>query len=362
MSIDTTTLLPEVSHVVEPPQRDATVMELAAVVAGSRDFPDCRTPEKAAVRILAGREMGVGPINSVIGIRVQNGRVSMDATLMAGAIKRSGRYDYRVTEHTNEACSLEFSENGQKVGDSAFTWEDAKKANLDKKSTWKEYPRNMLFARALSNGARWFCPGIFGGAIYTHEELGYAVDDEGRAVETDAGTDSGSDLCTREQRQQIQQMALLIGEKLPEYLRKLGIKLLDELSSYEADKEIKKLSKRLEKAKIPYSPNGPATATQAASAPDTMTPAQQTIADAEIEAAAPSTPEQQQQIIELVEELVGEDAVRETILVALEKRNCTKLAQLNHLQAAALIEAVQAKLEAANHQPPFDPTPGPGSN
>jgi hypothetical protein len=30
----------------------------------------------------------------------------------------------------------------------------------------------MLFARALTNGARFYCPDIFGGAVYTPEELG----------------------------------------------------------------------------------------------------------------------------------------------------------------------------------------------
>jgi hypothetical protein len=42
----------------------------------------------------------------------------------------------------------------------------------------------MLFARAMSNGARWHCPDIFGGPIYTPEELGVEVDGEGEPVKT----------------------------------------------------------------------------------------------------------------------------------------------------------------------------------
>jgi hypothetical protein len=30
----------------------------------------------------------------------------------------------------------------------------------------------MLYARALSNGAKWYCPDVFGGPIYTPDELG----------------------------------------------------------------------------------------------------------------------------------------------------------------------------------------------
>ena len=38
----------------------------------------------------------------------------------------------------------------------------------------------MLFARAMSNGARWYCPGIFGGSpVYTADEMGVDFDEEG---------------------------------------------------------------------------------------------------------------------------------------------------------------------------------------
>jgi hypothetical protein len=36
----------------------------------------------------------------------------------------------------------------------------------------------MLYARALSNGAKWYCPDVFGGPIYTPDELGAVVDGE----------------------------------------------------------------------------------------------------------------------------------------------------------------------------------------
>jgi hypothetical protein len=42
----------------------------------------------------------------------------------------------------------------------------------------------MLFSRALTNGARWYTPDVFGGPVYTPDELGAEVDAEGNAVET----------------------------------------------------------------------------------------------------------------------------------------------------------------------------------
>ena len=163
-------------------RREATVSDLAQIVADSRDFPDARHPAKAAVRILAGRECGIGPIASVMGIRIQAGRVSMDAALMAGVIDRSTVYRYDILQIDNDGCKIAFWKADKQAGESSFTAADAKQAGLAGKDTWRGYPRNMMFARALANGARWYCPGLFNGAVYTHEELGYEVDAEGRAV------------------------------------------------------------------------------------------------------------------------------------------------------------------------------------
>lgn len=154
-------------------------MELGNLLAQSGFFADSRGAAQAVVKVLAGRELGFGPIASMTGINIIQGRVSISANLMAAAIKRSGRYDYLVKEMTATRCNIEFRERvGDKwivIGFSEFTDKDAQKAgtkNMDK------FPRNMLFARAMSNGARWFTPDIFGGPVYTPEELGATVDGE----------------------------------------------------------------------------------------------------------------------------------------------------------------------------------------
>ncbi len=335
-------------------RKDATVWELATIVANSRDFPSARTPEKAAVRMLAGREMGVGPIASVIGIRVEAGRVSMDATLMAGCIKRSGRYDYRVTEQTETNCVVHFFEifngNREVVGESSFSWDDAKKAKLDTKETWRGYPRNMLFARAVSNGARWYCAGIFGGSVYTHEEVGLPVDDEGRIVdgESDGATGGGSDLCTITQRGEIRSLLSQIGSTEAEWCKSMAIKLLDELSAVEAVKAIKGLQKKAAKV--------------AAASEKPLTTAQQTLQDGFDELQKPSTKSQRFAIIDLVEKILPgagdeiENERRVMLVAILGKRNVTKISHLNALQANALIENMRAmikKNEADGDEIPF---------
>ena len=158
-------------------------MQLGELLAASGFFQDSRGAAQAVVKVLAGAEIGFGPIASMTGINVIQGRVSISANLMAAAIKRSGRYDYRVKEMTPQRCEIEFRErNGDRweiIGSSEFTAQDARQAgtkNMDK------FARNMLFARAMSNGARWYTPDIFGGPVYTPEEMCAQVDGETAAV------------------------------------------------------------------------------------------------------------------------------------------------------------------------------------
>lgn len=125
-----------------------------------------------ATRILAGQELGFGPFASANNIHIIKGKPVIGANLMASAVKSNPRYDYRVRAWTNDECRIEFLENGKSVGESTFSMADAKQAGLAGKDNWKNYPRNMLFARAMSNGVRLYCPDVFGGnAVYTGDEL-----------------------------------------------------------------------------------------------------------------------------------------------------------------------------------------------
>jgi hypothetical protein len=90
----------------------------------------------------------------------------------------------------DQACVLEFFENGESQGKSQFTWEDAQTTKyydkkrggwkpLASKHNYQNFPANMLFARAISNGVRWYAPDVFSGStVYTPDELGAEVNGE----------------------------------------------------------------------------------------------------------------------------------------------------------------------------------------
>jgi len=147
------------------------VIQVGRMIAKSGYFTDAREEAQAVVKVLAGQELGIGPVAAMQGIYIVKGRVTLGANLMAALIKASGRYNYRVIELTDKVARIAFFEEGKPVGESAFSMDDAKKAGLSG-ANWTGYPRNMLFARALSNGAKWYCPDAFSGTTpYTRDEI-----------------------------------------------------------------------------------------------------------------------------------------------------------------------------------------------
>lgn len=171
------------------------LQNVSAVLAKSGFFQDCTQAAQACVKVMAGHEMGIPPFAAMTGIHIIKGKPAIGANLMAAKIKASGKYRYKSIEHTDQICKLEFLERidnaWESIGFSEVTIDEIKSKNLDKewdkhsnqwkeKHNWKAYPKNMLFARAISNGVRWYCSDIFIGAnVYTPEELGANTDEDG---------------------------------------------------------------------------------------------------------------------------------------------------------------------------------------
>ena len=167
-------------------QTYAEMQDVAKTLVQSGFFQETKSISQAVVKILAGREIGIGAFASMRGVNIIKGNPSYNANIMAAMVKGSGRYNYRVVTLDDTKCELLFREkvdgHWENVGSSIFTVADAKKAgtqNIDK------FPRNMLFARAMSNGVKWFCPDVMNGqTAYVPEEMGVEVEaDEGSYVD-----------------------------------------------------------------------------------------------------------------------------------------------------------------------------------
>lgn len=145
------------------------LQRVARMCAESKFFQNSTDLAKACVTIEAGAELGLPPVVSLTGINIIKGRVTLSANTMAACMKRAG---YKLkTRFAPDSCAITVIDpDGEELGVSEFSLADAKRAGLSG-GNWQKYPRNMLFARAVSNAARWFAPEVLTG-VYTPEELG----------------------------------------------------------------------------------------------------------------------------------------------------------------------------------------------
>lgn len=148
--------------------------ELATVFVESGAFPDIKQVAQAMVKIIAGSELGFSPIVSMTGIHFFQGKVEFSSTLKAALIKDSGKYEYKILQHTNECCEVAFF---QRIGDQIkslgtpvfYTIEDAAAAGLLGKDNWKKYRKDMLFAACIRQGTRRYCADVLRGVSSDHD-------------------------------------------------------------------------------------------------------------------------------------------------------------------------------------------------
>jgi len=177
--------------------------QVGEIMFQSGMFRDLKSVQQAMVKLLAGAELGYGPFQSLRAFHVIEGKPVETSGEITARIKRSGRYrletyftsaggdhldPIRTKASETHGCVVVIHErlDGKwfALEPVVFTKDDAATAGLLGKDVWKKYLRNMLFARALTNAARFHCADIFGGPIYTPDELGAEVTIDGEGYES----------------------------------------------------------------------------------------------------------------------------------------------------------------------------------
>lgn len=196
-----------------------------AFVASKMFGDDMDRTSMAITKIMAGQELGLAPFASMRAVHVIEGNATLSANTMAGMVKSSGRYDYDIKKKELDGCVIDFYEirSGKrtKIGTETFDIDEARMAgmfdpeceeaplkhNIRKitmykkgggswqkdgcncKANWKNYPKAMMFARAISNGVRTYCPDVFSGMlVYTPDELNARVSADGSVIDIDPAT------------------------------------------------------------------------------------------------------------------------------------------------------------------------------
>ncbi len=171
-----------ISRPVSPipsPAEARAIFDLASTFASSGLFRDARQASQAFVKIVAGRDLGLTATAAMTGIHIVEGKPELSANLQAAMVRQfrsddGWRYDYVVEQLDNEGCVLRFERRypgypkvpAEVLGKSSFTQEDVRRAELGKPtakgatSNHQKFPRNMLFARAMTNGTAFYTPEV----------------------------------------------------------------------------------------------------------------------------------------------------------------------------------------------------------
>lgn len=145
---------------------------IAQRVADTEFVPQAfrRRPEAVLAAIQFGAELGIGPMQSLQSIDVIQGKPTLSAEAMRARVFAAG-HTITTEAYTDEECVLVGTRKDGTTDTVKFTMEDARRAGLAGKESWKKYPRSMLLARATSELCRMLFPDVLSAASYTVEEL-----------------------------------------------------------------------------------------------------------------------------------------------------------------------------------------------
>jgi hypothetical protein len=152
---------------------------------------DIRTAESALFVIMAGRDLGLSPVQSLRSIRPIQGKIEASADLQLGLYHRQGGKS-RWLKLDATGAELELSASWLTSPHvSKFGTEDAKRAELMSNANYRKYPQAMFRSRAITQGLKDI--GFLAGAgVYAPGELGGAVvvDASGEVLPASEGTEA----------------------------------------------------------------------------------------------------------------------------------------------------------------------------
>lgn len=148
------------------PVQDIERMAIAVVASGLFGM---RTKEQAVALMLVAQSEGLHPARAAMEYHIIQGKPALKADAMLSRFQSAGgKVEWH--EYSPEKVSATFSHPQGGSVRIEWTMKMAEDAKLTGKDTWKQYPRQMLRARVISEGIRTVFPGVSVG-IYTPEEV-----------------------------------------------------------------------------------------------------------------------------------------------------------------------------------------------
>lgn len=142
-----------------------------AEIASKERLYGVKSPQEAFVRVATGLELGLSPFQALNAIYVVEGRPTLAASWMQAVCIGSPVCEYfEFVESTDRVATYVAKRKGRPEMKMGYTIEQAQRAGLAGRLTWKQHPEDMLRARAISKLARALFPDVLAG-LYTPDEV-----------------------------------------------------------------------------------------------------------------------------------------------------------------------------------------------
>ena len=161
-------------------------VEMARLMADSTMLP--KAYQKQPANLLFAFEyadaLGIPRINALTSIHVIDGKPTASADLIAALVRRAGHKMRIEGDETYAEATIIRADDPEYVP-RPIRWDEqrARKAGLwTRKGPWQQYPGAMMRARAITEAARMWASDALYGVVYTPEEIGALVDQDGNPI------------------------------------------------------------------------------------------------------------------------------------------------------------------------------------
>lgn len=152
----------------------APAAQLAEQIARTDFVPAGLRGNPAAITaaILYGDEIGLSPMQSLSKVHVVDGRPALAAEAQRALVLAAGHEMWLVEANTTRVTWSGRRKGAPADAVTSITWtmDDARRAGLDGRKNWRNYPRAMLSARSSADLCRALFPDVIGG-LMAKEEL-----------------------------------------------------------------------------------------------------------------------------------------------------------------------------------------------
>lgn len=150
------------------PESAADRHKLALTLCQSPVLPEeMRNPAGIHLYFAAAIAMRVPLFTAIKMLHVVKGKLTWESTWIRGRMIESG-HKVRIMEATDKGATIRIIRHDDPDPHLiSFTAEDAKRAQLIGKDIYTKFTADMYVARATTKAARWVCPEVFGGVMYS---------------------------------------------------------------------------------------------------------------------------------------------------------------------------------------------------